>query len=92
MITYPAETMLNQLRNSIGYKQAGVEGKRRMEQNVGAGRPPGVVDVARYERELEEAKKKSAEVPQTWKGPMLDNPKMSQLGSAMSNFGQQSKS
>ena len=48
---------MGQLKNSLGYRQAGIEGKERMENNLGAGRPVDVFDVGRYERDREMMKK-----------------------------------
>ena len=44
---------MGQLKNSLAYQQAGIEGKERMENNLGAGRPVDVFDVGRYERDRE---------------------------------------
>ena len=49
--------VMGQLKNDLGYRQAGREGKERMERNVGAGRPIDVFDVGRYERDREMMKK-----------------------------------
>lgn len=71
---------MSQLKNSLGYRQAGIEGKERMESNVGAGRPVDVYDVGRYERDLE---KKRQLMENANKGSGVDS---SFLANAKKNF------
>jgi hypothetical protein len=71
---------MSQLQSSLAYQQAGREGKERMEQNLGAGRPVDVFDVGRYEKDLEERKKL---METTNKKPRVDP---SFLSKAKSNF------
>jgi len=72
--------VMGQLKDSLGYRQAGREGKERMEQNVGAGRPVDVFDVGRYERDLEKKRQLMANAN---KGSGVDS---SFLSKAKSNF------
>jgi len=70
---------MGQLQSSLAYQQAGMEGKRQMEQNVDMGRPVGVRDVARYEQDLEQQKMREAAALRVGQG-------MPQLAQAKKNF------
>lgn len=54
----PLGNAASQLQNNIAYKQASMEGKRRIRENVMAGRPYNVYDVALYDKRVEEMKQK----------------------------------